>query len=46
MQVFMHNDAPCHRGEKAQKLLQDHRIKVLDWPGDSLDLNPIENAWS
>ena len=35
-EVFMHKGAQCHRAKN---------IKLLEWPENSLDLNPIENFW-
>jgi transposase len=26
--------------------LEDHGIEVLPWPGNSLDMNSIENLWA
>ncbi|KAG0725462.1 Transposable element Tcb1 transposase [Chionoecetes opilio] len=45
-EVFMQDSAPAHRSKVVQKFLTDNNIPVLDWPGNSPDLNPIENAWN
>lgn len=43
--VFMHDSAPCHKAKKVTAWLQRKKIMVLEWPGNSPDLNPIENCW-
>ena len=40
----MHDGVPCHRSKKVKDFLSDSNIPVLDWPGKSPDLNPIENT--
>ncbi|KAK4323716.1 hypothetical protein Pmani_005597 [Petrolisthes manimaculis] len=45
-EVFMQDSAPAHRCKAVTKFLTDNNIPVLDWPGNSPDLNPIENAWN
>jgi len=41
--IFMQDCAPCHRSKVVKTFLAENRIKVLDWPGNSPYLNPIEN---
>ena len=43
-EVFMQDNAPCHKSKKVTNSLQQQKIRVLDWPGNSPDLNPIENC--
>ena len=44
--IFMHDGAPCHRGRRVTEFLEDQGIETLPWPGNSPDMNPIENLWA
>ena len=44
-EVFIKGSAPCHKVKKVKKFLEEHQINVLEWPGNSPDLNPIRNCW-
>ena len=43
--VFQDDSAPCHRAKEVRKFLASAGINQLSWPGNSPDLNPIENCW-
>ena len=42
----MQDNAPCHKAREVLEFLAERNIPVMDWPPQSLDLNPIKNLWT
>ena len=42
---LLFDNAPCHISKVVRKYIQKHKIKIISFPAQPADINPIENLW-
>jgi len=43
--IFQQDSAPCHTTKKVHDWMKNNGVKLLPWPDNSPDMNPIESLW-
>ena len=44
--IFMQDGVPCHCSKIVTDFFRANKITLLEWPGNSPDVNLIENLWA
>ena len=44
--VFQMDNAPKHTSKVVAIWLKDNKVKILEWPSQSPDINPTANLWA
>lgn len=44
--IFLQDNTPAHTAIITRNWLINHRVRTIEWPACSLDLNAIENLWA
>ena len=44
--TYMQDNAPCHKARRVKTFFEDENVKVMPWPPQSPDLNPLEKTLS
>ena len=44
--IFMQDGAPCHCLKIVTNFFRANKTTLQEWPGNTPDLNPIENLWA
>lgn len=44
--IFVQDNASCHVSKMTKEWFKSNNIKLLEWPAQSPDINPIENVWN
>ena len=44
--IFVQDGGPCHSSKVVTEFLKKNKISVLEWPGNSSDLNLMKNLWT